>query len=44
MAWIYEIGVAKYFSGTSVPPTPPIPPTPRKRKSMPIYMMLRKNY
>ena len=41
MAWIYEIGVAKYFSGT---PVPPIPPTPRKRKSMPIYMMLRKNY
>lgn len=31
-----------YFTGSPVPPTPPIPPTPRKRTSMPIYMMLRK--
>lgn len=29
-----------YFTGSPVPPTPP---SPRKRKSMPIYMMLRKN-
>lgn len=28
--------------GAPVPPTPPTPPTPFKRKSMPIYMMLRK--
>ena len=32
----------EYFIGTPVPPTPPTPPIPRKRKSMPIYMMLRK--
>lgn len=32
----------KYFSETPVPPTAPTPPTPRKRTSMPIYMMLRK--
>lgn len=29
----------EYFNGTPVPPTLP---TPRKRKTMPIYMMLRK--
>lgn len=34
----------QYASGTPVPHKPPTPPTPRKRKSMPIYMMLRKNY
>ena len=32
----------EYFSGTPVPPTPPTPPIPRKRKSMPIYMMLKR--
>lgn len=32
----------EYFTRTPVPPTPPTSPTPIKRKSMPIYMMLRK--
>ena len=38
----------EYFSGQPVPPVPPdppvppTPPTPSKRKTMPIYMMLRK--
>ena len=31
-----------YFTGSPVPPALPTPPTPRKRTSMPIYMMLRK--
>lgn len=32
----------EYFDGSPVPPSPPSPPTPYKRKSIPIYMMLRK--
>ena len=31
-----------YASDTPVPPTPRTPHTPKKRTSMPIYMMLRK--
>ena len=33
-----------YFTGSPVPPIPPTPPLKLKRRKMPIYMMLRKNY
>ena len=33
-----------YLSGSPVPPTPPTPPIKHKRRKMPIYMMLKKNY
>ena len=33
-----------YFTGSPIPPTPPTPPLKLKRRKMPIYMMLKKNY
>ena len=40
MSWIYEIDVGKYFTGS---PVSSRLPTPLKRKrKMPIYMMLKR--
>lgn len=39
MSWIYEIDVGKYFTGS---PVYSRLPTLKRKKKMPIYMMLKR--